>query len=181
MFERILDFLASSWNLLRPVLVVSDFEGGVILRFGRYHRTIAPGLHWKLPLADNAIVTSTVTTTMALRPQTLTTKDDLTIVVSAIVKYHISDVRAYLLDIWDSADVINDLTLGTIREIVASVNYADLRGRAMEVEVLADIRDEASRYGVHIDKVTFSDLGKVKSLRLITNESPSPRNLADLI
>lgn len=176
MFERVLDFISAFWNLLRPVLVVSEFEGGVILRFGRYRRKIGPGLHWKLPLADNAVVTSTVTTTMALRPQTLTTRDDLTIVVSAIVKYHISDVRAYLLDIWDSADVINDLTLGTIREIVASVDYADLRGSAIEEEVLNCIRDEASRYGVDIHKVTFSDLGKVRSLRLITNEPLSQIN-----
>ena len=171
MFERVLYFIAASWNILRPALVVSDFEGGVVLRFGRYNREISPGLNWKIPLADNAIITSTVTTTMALRPQTLTTKDDLTIVLSAIVKYHISDVRAYLLDIWDSADVLNDLTLGANREIVASVNYEDLRGNLIEEEVLTTIRDEASRYGVDIHKVTFSDLGKVRSLRLITNDS----------
>lgn len=170
MFERVLDFIAASWNLLRPLLVVSDFEGGVILRLGRFHRAIGPGLHWKLPLADNAIITSTVTTTMALRPQTLTTKDDRTIVVSAIVKYHIADVRAYLLDIWDSADVINDLTLGAIREIVARVDYGDLHGHVIEEKVLTDIRDDASRYGVEIHKVTFADLGRVRSLRLITNE-----------
>jgi regulator of protease activity HflC (stomatin/prohibitin superfamily) len=171
MFERLLDFIATSWNVLRPVLVVSDFEGGVILRFGRFNREITPGLHWKYPLSENAIITSTVITTMALRPQTLTTKDDLTIVLSAIVKYHISDVRAYLLDIWDSADVINDLTLGAIREIIASVNYKDLCGCPLEEEVLRTIKDEAIKYGVDIHKVTFSDLGKVRSLRLITNES----------
>jgi regulator of protease activity HflC (stomatin/prohibitin superfamily) len=171
MFERVFDFIANSWNILRPVVVVTDFEGGVILRFGRFNREITPGLHWKFPLAENAMITSIVITTMALRPQTLTTKDDLTIVLSAIVKYHISDVRTYLLDIWDSADVINDLTLGAIRKIVASVNYKDLRGHLIEEEVLKTIKNEASRYGVSIQKVTFSDLGKVRSLRLITNES----------
>jgi regulator of protease activity HflC (stomatin/prohibitin superfamily) len=170
MFERLFDFLTTSWNVLRPVVVVTDYEGGVILRLGRFERVIKPGLHWKIPLAENAIITSTVITTMALRPQTLTTKDDLTIVLSAIVKYHISDVRSYLLDIWDSADVINDLTLGTIRKIVASVDYKDLRGDLIEREVHENIRDEACRYGVDIHKVTFSDLGKVRSLRLITNE-----------
>jgi membrane protease subunit HflK len=171
MFERLFDFIANSWNILRPVVVVTDFESGVILRFGRYQRVITPGLHWKIPLAENAIITSTVITTMALRPQTLTTKDDLNIVLSAIVKYNISDVRTYLLDIWDSADVINDLTLGAIRKIVASVDYMDLRGHLIEEEVLNTIKNEASRYGVDIHKVTFSDLGKVRSLRLITNES----------
>jgi regulator of protease activity HflC (stomatin/prohibitin superfamily) len=179
MLERVLDFISASWNLLLPVLVVSEYEGGVILRFGRFHRELRPGLHWKLPLADNAIITSTVTTTMALRPQTLTTRDDQAIVVSAIVKYHIADVRAYLLDIWDSADVINDLTLGTIREIVATVDYADLRSMSLEQEVVARIRDEAALFGVDIHRVTFSDLGKIRSLRLITNESPSQAGPAD--
>ena len=84
MFERVVDFIADSWGLLRPLFVVSQFEGGVILRFGRYYRTVGPGLHWKIPLADNAITTSTATTTMALRPQTLTTMDDITIVVNEL-------------------------------------------------------------------------------------------------
>ncbi len=170
MFERIFDFIAGFWNVLRPWVVVNDFEGGVVLRFGRYLRELNPGLHWKVPLADTAITTSTVITTMALRPQTLTTYDDLTVVISAIVKYHIADVRAYLLDIWDSADVLNDVTLGAIKKIVASHDYSDLQDHEIEQDVLAIIQQEAEKFGVHVHNVTFSDLGRVRSIRLITNE-----------
>jgi regulator of protease activity HflC (stomatin/prohibitin superfamily) len=171
MFERILDFLAEFWDVLRPWVVINDFEGAVVLRFGRYLRQLPPGLHWKLPFADTTVTTSTVVTTMALRPQTLTTCDDLTVVISAIVKYRITDVRAYLLDIWDSADVINDLTLGAIKEIVTTINYSDLQKQGIEDRVLTLIQQEAEEYGVHIFKVTFADLGKVRSIRLITNEA----------
>jgi regulator of protease activity HflC (stomatin/prohibitin superfamily) len=170
MFERILDFIAGFWNVLRPWIVVNDFEGGVILRLGRFHRKLAPGLHWKLPIADAAITTSTVITTMALRPQTLTTRDDFSVVISAIVKYHIADVRAYLLDIWDSADVLNDVTLGAIKETIAFVEYADLQKKGIEDHVLNMVQSEAEKFGVHVHKVTFSDLGKVRSIRLITGE-----------
>jgi len=170
MFERIFDFLASFWNVLRPWVVVDEYEGGVILRFGRFHSELMPGLHWKLPLADVPVTTSTVITTMALRPQTLTTRDDLTIVISAIVKYHIEDVRAYLLDIWDSADVLNDVTLGAIKEIVALVDYRDLQRKEIEDDVLNTVQKEAKKFGVDVQKVTFSDLGRVRSIRLITNE-----------
>ena len=173
MFERVLDFIAASWDVLRPWVVINDFEGAVVLRFGRYFRELTPGLHWKLPVADTTIIASTVITTMALRPQTLTTSDDLTVVISAIVKYRITDVRAYLLDIWDSADVLNDLTLGAIKEMVTSVNYSDLQKHGIEDQVLAAIQNEADEYGVHIYKVTFADFGKVRSLRLITNEVPA--------
>lgn len=170
MFERVFDFIAAFWNVLRPWVVIDDYEGGVVLRLGRYYRELKPGLHWKLPLADVAVTTSTVITTMALRPQTLTTRDDLTIVISAIVKYHIADVRAYLLDIWDSADVLNDVTLGAIKEIVALVNYSDLQRKEIEDDVLITVQEEAKKFGVHVHKVTFSDLGRVRSIRLITNE-----------
>jgi regulator of protease activity HflC (stomatin/prohibitin superfamily) len=170
MFERIFDFIAGFWNVLRPWAVVDDYEGGVILRFGRFQRELKPGLHWKLPLADVTVTTSTVITTMALRPQTLTTRDDLTVVISAIVKYHIANVRAYLLDIWDSADVLNDVTLGAIRGIVASVDYGDLQQGRIEDQVLAIVREEAEKFGVEVHKVTFSDMGRVRSIRLITNE-----------
>jgi regulator of protease activity HflC (stomatin/prohibitin superfamily) len=170
MFERVFDFIAESWSVLRPWVVVADFEGGVILRFGRYLRELQPGIHWKLPIADNAIITSTVITTMSLRPQTLTTHDDLTVVISAIVKYHIADVRAYLLDIWDSADVLNDVTLGAIRETVASHDYDTLQKTGLEEQVLAIVRSEAEKFGVDVHKITFSDLGRVRSIRLITSE-----------
>jgi modulator of FtsH protease HflK len=170
MLERIFDFITVSWNILRPWVVVSDYEGGVVLRFGIFHKELTPGLNWKLPIADTTIITSTVITTMALRPQTLTTLDDLTVVISAIVKYRIADVRAYLLEIWDSADVLNDVTLGAIKQIVASVNYIELQNPNIEDNVLAIVHKEAEIFGVDVRKVTFADLGRVRSLRLITNK-----------
>ena len=55
MFERIFDFIAGFWNVLRPWVVVNDFEGGVILRstgktradrFGRFRFAgLGPGRH----------------------------------------------------------------------------------------------------------------------------------------
>ncbi|MEJ2612318.1 MAG: SPFH domain-containing protein [Candidatus Thiodiazotropha sp.] len=142
----------------------------MILRFGIYYKELTPGLHWKLPFADTTLITSTVITTMALRPQTLTTLDDLTIVISAIVKYKIANVKAYLLEIWDSEDVLNDVTLGAIKQIVSSVNYSELQSTIIEENVLTIVRKEAEKFGVDVHKVTFADLGRVRSLRIITNK-----------
>ena len=157
-----------------PWVVVNDFEGGVILRLGRFYRELDPGFQWKVPLVDVPVVTSTVITTMSLRAQTLTTKDDLTIVVAAVVKYRITNVRAYLLDVWDSADVLNDVTMSAIREIVAASDYQYLHDHLIEDDVFEVVKDETSKFGVEVLKVTFSDLGKVRSLRLI-NDPPESK------
>jgi membrane protease subunit HflK len=169
MIERILDFITSFWRTLMPWVVVDDTEAGVLLRLGRFQRVISPGLNWKYPLFDAPLVTSTVITTMALRAQTLTTKDDLTIVVAAIVKYHITDVRSYLLDVWDSADVLNDVTMGAIREVVATSDYQYLHEHMIEEDTLQLVKKETQKFGVEVLNITFSDLGKVKSFRLISD------------
>jgi hypothetical protein len=52
------------------------------------------------------------------------------------VKYRIAKVRAYLLEIWDSADVLNDVTLGAIKQIVASENYSELQNPKIEDDVV---------------------------------------------
>jgi hypothetical protein len=66
---------------------------------------------------------------------------------------------------------LNDLTLGAIKEIVTTVNYSDLQQYGVENEVLAVIQQESEEYGIHIFKVTFADFGRVRSIRLITNEA----------
>ena len=49
MFDRIFDFLARFGVEALPFIVIPVYQNGGVLRFGRYHRTIGPGIHWKIP------------------------------------------------------------------------------------------------------------------------------------
>jgi regulator of protease activity HflC (stomatin/prohibitin superfamily) len=52
MLERLLDALVSGWHWLRPFFVVRAGDRCVVLRFGRAHRELEPGLYWKWPLVE---------------------------------------------------------------------------------------------------------------------------------
>ncbi len=174
MIERILDLLAGGWDLIAPLFVVKVYEGGVVLRFGKYQRTVEPGLHFKWPLVDLHQTTKTCVTTMRLPPQTLTTADDHSVVVSAVVKYQVRDVRPLLTEIWDAADVLADTCMGAIRRTVNDKSYADLVKADAEDAVLERIRAEVNRYGFKVHRLTFTDLGRVRSIRLV---QPTPINI----
>ena len=45
--------LAILWSLNTTFFQVESDEVGVVLRFGKYHRTTEPGLHFKIPLVNN--------------------------------------------------------------------------------------------------------------------------------
>ncbi len=168
MFDKVLELAAQFWETLLPWIVIAEYEGGVVLRLGRFRRTIGPGLSWKIPVADHVLITHTAVTTMELRAQTLTTRDDKAVVVSAIVKYRIRNVKPFLLEIGDAADVLKDVTMGAIKDAINNAPYADIYGAAkIEDRVLDMVRREVNQYGFQIFKVTFADQGRVRSFRMI--------------
>lgn len=175
MFEKLIDLIVAMWSRLCPAEIVRVYESAAVLRFGKYHRTLEPGLHWKWPVIEEVIVVETCLTTLRLPPQTLTTKNDVSVVVSAIIKYQIVNVENYVTKIWDQHDVLADVTMGAILTAVNEVDYTDLVTTPPERRVLETVRAEVNQYGFKIYKITFTDLGRIRSLRLI-QRTPSKIN-----
>ena len=171
MFERLLDALINGWHLLRPFFIVRAFERGVVLRFGKFHREIEPGLHWKIPVIEEPIEFTACISTVRLPAQSLTTKDDVQVTVAAIVKYEIVTAKAYACDIWDQHDVLADVTMGAIRRLTATASYADLVVNPPEVEILAAVRKEVNRYGFKVHGVTFTTFTRARPLMLLNQQA----------
>ena len=165
MFERILDLLIGFKDSLSPVFVVDQIEMGIVKRLGLFKRVVEPGLRWKWPIIEAEETETVVITTLNLSSQTLTTFDDKSIVISAIVTYSINDIKKYLLNMYDCEEVLADITMGVIQTKVSEISYVDL----FEVEktVLPMVRNKLKDYGIKVRMVTFIDLGAVRSIRLI--------------
>lgn len=168
LFEPIINWFREGWSRLKPFFVVDAFETAGVLRFGKYHRTAPPGLHWKIPFVDDPIELTTCRTTVRLPPQYLTTKDDVAVAVAAIIAYEIVDVKPYITGIFDQHDVLCDVTMGAIRKTVAEANYKDLVENPPEEKVATAVRRKANRFGFSIDSVTFTSFTKARPIMLIT-------------
>ena len=173
MFEYLFELLFQFWERIVPFVVIDQYNAGVVMRMGSYNRETKTGLNWKIPFIEEVLTATTVVTTHSMRPQTLTTADGMGIVVASIVKYEIRNVRPYLLEIWDRTDVLTDVTLSAIRQAVGANSLEDILNGEIEDQVLRSVRSEVNKYGFKVHRVTFADLGKVRSLRLISD------NLAD--
>lgn len=176
MFEKLIEALVGAWDRLSCAEIIHAYESAGVLRFGRYHRTIGPGWHWKWPIVEHVIDVNTCTTTQRLPPQTLTTMDGHGVVVAAIIRYQIVDIQPYITDIWDQQDVLVDVAMGAIRSAVGRMNWADLLRTPPEDQVVKQVRRSVNQYGFKIGAITFTDIGRVRSIRLIQSH---PLNLAN--
>jgi len=166
MFDKLLDFLLSFWNHIIPFYVIPESEEAVVLRLGKFRQSAKPGFYWKIPFADVPMTHHVVWQTINLQPQSLTTKDDKSIVVKAIIKFRVSDIKVFLLEVWDSPDAISDMTMGIIRDEVMEHTWQQIRDGKLDKVISRKVKAEAKRWGIEVDTVTLIDMAIMRSIRL---------------
>ena len=54
-FTKIFEFIQSIIGWFKFWIVMNEYERGIVLRLGRYHRTLAAGLHWTIPFGVESV------------------------------------------------------------------------------------------------------------------------------
>jgi hypothetical protein len=170
MFDKFIDLCVTFIHDILPFKIVDQWESGVHLRVGKFIKVVGPGLNWKIPFFDKIWVTPVITQTVHLRPQTLTTLDERSIVLTTIVRYHVFNVQSFLLNVMHANDVLVDMTQGIIRDIVETTNWEDLVD--LTEFVTPEVNEQVVKWGIAIEAVKFPDLGEIKTYRIMTDVLP---------
>jgi regulator of protease activity HflC (stomatin/prohibitin superfamily) len=170
MFDKLIDLVVTFIHDILPFKIVDQWEAGVHLKIGRFYRVVSPGLNWKVPFFDKIWVTPIITQTVNLTPQTLTTLDERSVVLTSIVRYHIVNVHSFLLTVMHANDVLVDTTQGIIRDIVETTNWEDLVD--LTNIVTPEVNNEVAKWGIVVEAVKFPDLGEIKTYRIIGDTNP---------
>lgn len=172
MFDKLVDLIINFIHLFQFWTVIREFEGGIILRLGKFHRLTGPGFHWRWPFnIEECFYAHTNMLTRIVGPQSLTTRDDVSIIVSVVITERIEDIKKFLLECTHGHSVIEDATYGAVATVVHSLTWIELVNNdvAHQLEIL--VRRQARKYGVEIIQLQLVDLTKSKSLRLMQSHT----------
>lgn len=170
MAERLIDFISRFIQMFVFVRTVDCYEKAVLLRLGKYKRTLQPGPHLVFPFMIDAVLKANVVTdTMELPPQAFATKDDIDCVATAVVTFNIRDVAKFLLEVEDAESVLSDATRGPIRQVLCSKSWPELQsgGTAVDEEITKAARKKAFQFGIEITNVSLSDLIRTTAHRVL--------------
>ena len=88
--------LVAALLLLQSVYIVDQTERAVLLRFGAVSKAdIAPGLHFKLPIAEDVKIFDARVLTLDSSPETYYTLEKKPLIVDSFAKWRIVDVPNY--------------------------------------------------------------------------------------
>lgn len=169
MFDKLVELIVQWIDQLLPVVIIPSYEEGVHLSFGKFKRVLTPGIHLKIPFADEILRQHVVVTTLSLPAQSLYTLDKQNFVVKGVVKYKIADVKTFLLEVYDATDALSDMTLSIIKNIVISLPAEKCIDPELDNILTKKARVEAKKWGVEIQQVTLTDVAPIRSYRLIND------------
>ena len=173
-------------------------EVGIVLRFGQYHRTTTPGLHFKIPYVDEMTkvdVESVRKEEFGFRTRTpgaaaydrkgfdmealMLTGDKDVIEVAWIVQYKVSDPVLFLFRVRDVAQLVRDASETVTRRIVGNMDfdYVLSNREILAANARKELQDQLNRLesGVAVMTLQLLDINPPEQVKPAFNEV----NIAD--
>ncbi len=139
---------------------IGEAERGVVLEFGKFDKTVGPGLNWKPTFIDK-VTPVNVQAIRSLRTSGLMlTKDENVLKVEMDVQYKVSNPEKYLFSVTNADNSLRQATYSALRAVIgdSTMNEALTTGRQViraNTQVAIDKIIDKYNMGITVVDVNF--------------------------
>ena len=150
------------------IKIVKQTEKVIVERLGAYRTTWGVGMHMLMPFFDRiAVRVSMKEQVRDFDPQSVITKDNVTMQIDTVVFYVVTDAKLYAYGVENPMAAINYLSATTLRNIIGELLLDEcLTSRELINEKMRKILDEATDpWGIKVNRVEVKNILPPKDIR----------------
>lgn len=147
--------------VLNMVVIVEQGEVKVVESFGKYVKTLEPGLHFLIPVLYNVKQrVSLKQIPIQIDPQSVITKDNVIVEIDEAIKYHVTNVRAFVYDNQDSVTSMIQDCQSNLRGIIGKMDLNEVLNGTEEINeaLYESVKDITAGYGLSIDRINIGEI-----------------------
>jgi regulator of protease activity HflC (stomatin/prohibitin superfamily) len=145
----------------RTVRIVPQARAGIVERFGRYNRTLLPGLAILVPFMDRLKpLIDLREQVVSFPPQPVITEDNLVVQIDTVLYFTVTDPKSATYEIANPLQGIEQITVTTLRNVVGGMSLeVALTSRDHVNATLRGVLDEATgRWGIRVNRVEIKSI-----------------------
>lgn len=146
--------------ILCSIRQISEYERGILFRFGKYKKILKPGWNIVLPIIESYQKVDIRTKAVDVPEQDAITKDNVSVRINAVIYYKIFDASKAVIAVERYQYAVSQLAQTTMRNAVGAVSLDELLGERDKISTeICKIIDEATDpWGIKVENVELKDI-----------------------
>jgi regulator of protease activity HflC (stomatin/prohibitin superfamily) len=155
-------------TLARTIRVIPQARAGVVERFGRYSRTLTPGLTLVVPFIDRIRATIDLREqVVSFPPQPVITEDNLVVNIDSVIYFQVTDAKSATYEIANYIQAIEQLTVTTLRNVIGGMALEKTLTSRDEIngELRGVLDDATGKWGIRVNRVELKAIDPPASIQ----------------
>jgi erythrocyte band 7 integral membrane protein len=164
-----------------PYQKIMQSYAGLFERFGRYCKTVKPGLHYVNPCTDTLVPINLKIDVMDMQRQSVISKDNVMISIDASVYYRITNPRYRYYRVQNYKSAIAEVTYAVLKNICGQFKLQELLEKRQEIadEIEKQVDEFTEEWGVKIENIYIKDIQLSKELQESLSSAAKERRIAE--
>ena len=146
--------------IIPGIRIINQYERGVVLRLGKYLRTLNPGFRVIIHYIDKMIKVDVRTTPMDIPKQEVITRDNVTVNVDAVVYSRVIDAQKAVLETTNYQYATSTFAQTALRDVTGNFDLDQLLSERDQIssQIREIVDTQTDKWGIDIESVKLQNI-----------------------
>lgn len=165
--------------LVSGIRIVFEYKRAIKFRFGKFIRTLQPGLRWIIPFIETIQIVDIRVITFNIDSQEVMTEDNVPCSIDGVVFFKITNPEKAVLEVEEYKFAITQLAQAALRDVCGKVELDTILSKREEMgkNIKDIVEKETQDWGIEINDVKIKDIQLPENMRrMMANQAEAERS-----